>query len=105
MFEIKQTYSKYFLINTFFCKYDTELAVNIYAPLMLKNISVLVLLFNNLNAYFQLLTKLNTVHLTLNEHSKRNLINLYGEEAEERILKAVSAGNDGKLNGDNLDIR
>ncbi|XP_052216225.1 uncharacterized protein LOC127868952 [Dreissena polymorpha] len=52
-----------------------------------------------------LLTKLNTVHLTLTEHSKRNLINLYGEEAEERILKAVSAGNDGKLNGDNLDIR
>ncbi|KAH3875025.1 hypothetical protein DPMN_038284 [Dreissena polymorpha] len=51
-----------------------------------------------------LLTKLNTVHLTLTEHSKRNLINLY-EEAEERILKAVSAGNDGKLNRDNLDIR
>ncbi|KAL4220323.1 hypothetical protein ACF0H5_020730 [Mactra antiquata] len=53
----------------------------------------------------RLLTKLNTVHLTLTEHSKPNLIKSYGKESEERVLHALLTGNYGKFNGDNLDIR
>ncbi|XP_033730205.1 uncharacterized protein LOC117320216 isoform X1 [Pecten maximus] len=53
----------------------------------------------------QLLTKLNDIHLTLTESSKRDIITGFGEEAEDRIIKDVCEGKDGKFNGDNLDIR
>lgn len=52
-----------------------------------------------------MLTKLNTVHLTLTENSKRTLVQSFGLEAEARIIRSIASGKDGKFNGDNLDIR
>ncbi|WAR08505.1 hypothetical protein MAR_018463, partial [Mya arenaria] len=52
-----------------------------------------------------LLTHLNKVHLTLSEESKRKLIQDFGDKSENSIISAIAEGHDGKLNGDNLDIR
>ncbi|WAR02018.1 hypothetical protein MAR_008576 [Mya arenaria] len=50
------------------------------------------------NADNKLLAHLNKVHLMLSEESKRKLIQDFGDNA-------IAEGHDGKLNGDNLDIR
>ncbi|XP_033738894.1 uncharacterized protein LOC117326312 isoform X2 [Pecten maximus] len=42
----------------------------------------------------QLLTKLNDIHLTLTESSKRDIITGFGEEAEDRIIKDVCEAGD-----------
>ncbi|WAR18292.1 hypothetical protein MAR_000130 [Mya arenaria] len=57
------------------------------------------------NADNKLLTHLNKVHLTLSEESKRKLIQDFGDKSENSIISAIAEGHDGKLNGDNLDIR
>lgn len=48
---------------------------------------------------------MHSIHLTLSESSKRNIIREFGEQLEEKLIKDVSDGKNGKLNGDNLDIR
>ena len=53
----------------------------------------------------QLLTKLNKVHLTLTEDSKRTIISSFGKESEESLICEIANGANGKFNGDNLDIR
>ncbi|CAC5402623.1 unnamed protein product [Mytilus coruscus] len=56
-------------------------------------------------ALLQLLNRLHSIHLTLSESSKRNIIREFGEQLEEKLIRDVSDGKNGKLNGDNLDIR
>lgn len=52
-----------------------------------------------------MLQKLNKVHLTLCESSKRNIIDEFGRLSEKNIVDGIVLGKTGKLNGDNLDIR
>ncbi len=40
----------------------------------------------------------------MSAESKRTLIKELSEKCDQRIIKAVAAGKDGKLNGDNVDI-
>ncbi|XP_069125349.1 uncharacterized protein [Argopecten irradians] len=41
----------------------------------------------------------------MSAESKRNIIAEYGEHLQDKLVKDVSEGRNGKLNGDNLDIR
>jgi hypothetical protein len=52
-----------------------------------------------------LLQKLNKIHLTLCESSKRNIVAEFGKLSEKKIIDGIRLGKTGKLNGDNLDIR
>ena len=54
---------------------------------------------------FQLLQRLNSVHITLSESSKRNILRDVGAVLENKLIRDLSEGKNGKLNGDNLDIR
>ena len=54
---------------------------------------------------FQLLQRLNSVHITLSESSKRNILRDFGAVLENKLIRDLSEGKNGKLNGDNLDIR
>ncbi|XP_014673544.1 PREDICTED: uncharacterized protein LOC106813828 [Priapulus caudatus] len=53
----------------------------------------------------ELLSNLNKVHLTLSAESKRNLVKEFGDHMEDKLIRDLSEGKTGKLNGDNLDIR
>lgn len=53
---------------------------------------------------FQLLGRLNKVHITLSAQSKKNIVTECSEHCEKRVINEVAAGHDGKLNGDNVDI-
>ena len=52
---------------------------------------------------FQLFRRLNKVHLVLTD--KQRMLQAFADSSTERITQAVSAGKDGKINGDNLDLR
>jgi hypothetical protein len=54
---------------------------------------------------FQLLQRLNSVHITLSESYKRNILRDFGAVLEHRLIRDLSEGKNGKLNGDNLDIQ
>lgn len=54
---------------------------------------------------FQLLSRLNKIHLTLSAESKRNIVREFGNHSEEKLIQDLATGKTGKLNGDNLDIR
>lgn len=41
----------------------------------------------------------------MSESSKRKIVKEFGEQLEEKLIKDMSDGNTGKINGDNLDIR
>ena len=49
--------------------------------------------------------KLNKVHITLSPESKRNIIKDCGKVAEAGLIADLVAGENGKINGDNLDLR
>ncbi|XP_061170356.1 uncharacterized protein LOC133179673 [Saccostrea echinata] len=49
--------------------------------------------------------RLNKVHITMSDSSKRNLIKELGGALEENLIKDICSGKNGKFNGDNLDIR
>lgn len=53
---------------------------------------------------FQILERLNQVHITLSHETKRNILNDFGEYSTEKIIQGIAQGKDGKLNGDNLDL-
>ena len=48
---------------------------------------------------------MNSVHITLSESSKRNILRDFGAVLENKLIRDFSEGENGKLNGDNLDIR
>lgn len=48
---------------------------------------------------------LNTVNITLSDNAKAILLDRYAKHSEDTLIKAVSTGVDGKINGDNLDLR
>lgn len=54
---------------------------------------------------FQLLQHLNSVHIILSQSSKRNIVRDFGAVVENKLIRDLSEGKNGKLNGDNLDIR
>ena len=54
---------------------------------------------------FQLLQRLNSVHITISESSKRNILRDFGAVLGNKLIRDFSEGKTGKLNGDNLDIR
>jgi hypothetical protein len=49
--------------------------------------------------------RLNSVHITLSESSKRNILRDFEAVLENKLIRDLSEGKNGKLNGDNLDIR
>lgn len=49
--------------------------------------------------------RLDKVHITMSDSSKRNLIKELGGALEENLVKDICRGESGKFNGDNLDIR
>lgn len=51
-----------------------------------------------------LLSRLNKLHITMSTASKGNIISECGDKCEKGLKKLISDGNDGKLNGDNVDI-
>ncbi|CAC5378815.1 unnamed protein product [Mytilus coruscus] len=51
-----------------------------------------------------LLHRLNKVHITMSDESKRHLMRDLSYHSDEMIKEHIAKGNDGKLNGDNLDI-
>lgn len=53
---------------------------------------------------FQILERLNQVHITLSHETKRNILNDFGEYSTEKKIQGIAQGKDGKLNGDNLDL-
>ena len=53
----------------------------------------------------QLLSKLNLIHLTLAEESKRTIVDGFGKQSELSRIQEIAKGNIGKVNGDNLDMR
>lgn len=55
--------------------------------------------------FFQFLSILNKIHLTLSDNSKHRLLTEYADLWDHSLIQAISSGMDGKLNGDNLDIR
>lgn len=55
--------------------------------------------------FFQLMHRLNQVHMTMSDSTKSHMIDKFGGQLEEKLIKDLSEGKNGKLNGDNLDIR
>jgi len=55
--------------------------------------------------YCQLLQRMNKVHITLSAESKRNILKDFGEHVDTNLVAAIRDGQDGKINGDNLDLR
>ncbi|XP_033729432.1 uncharacterized protein LOC117318570 [Pecten maximus] len=53
----------------------------------------------------ELLSRMNKVHIMMSAESKRNIISEFGQHLQDKLVKDVSEGRNGKLNGDNLDIR
>ncbi|XP_045194194.2 uncharacterized protein LOC123549824 [Mercenaria mercenaria] len=51
-----------------------------------------------------LLSRLNKLHITMSVVSKGNIITEWGDNYGKRLKKSIADGNDGKLNGDNVDI-
>lgn len=51
-----------------------------------------------------MLSRLNKLHITMSAESKRTLIKEYGNHTEEKVIRAIAKGHDGKINGDNVDI-
>ncbi|XP_045169989.2 uncharacterized protein LOC123532592 [Mercenaria mercenaria] len=51
-----------------------------------------------------LLSRLNKLHITMSAVSKGNIITEWGDNYDKRLKKSIADGNDGKLNGDNVDI-
>ncbi|XP_053388342.1 uncharacterized protein LOC128551493 [Mercenaria mercenaria] len=51
-----------------------------------------------------LLSRLNKLHITMSAVSKGNIITEWGDNYDNRLKKSIADGNDGKLNGDNVDI-
>lgn len=66
---------------------------------MLKG-TVFILMFHT----FQLLQRLNYLHVTLSHETKRNVLKDYCDYTDRRIINKLSTGRDVKINGDNLDI-
>jgi len=52
----------------------------------------------------QLLAKLNRVNITMAPSSKASVLKNLENDFESSLRKAIHKGQDGKLNGDNLDI-
>ncbi|CAC5395487.1 unnamed protein product [Mytilus coruscus] len=52
----------------------------------------------------ELLHRLNKVHITMSDESKRHIMRDLSNHSDEMIKEQIAKGNDGKLNGDNLDI-
>ena len=48
---------------------------------------------------------MNNIHVTQAEGSKERVTNSFADACEDLIIQAVAAGKNGKLNGDNLDLR
>ncbi|CAC5402479.1 KIF1 [Mytilus coruscus] len=57
---------------------------------------------DNKNSF--LLHRLNKVHITMSDESKRHIMRDLSNHSDEMIKEQIAKGNDGKLNGDNLDI-
>ncbi|CAC5421667.1 unnamed protein product [Mytilus coruscus] len=74
---------------------------NVHSSCIQKIFSALLI---RCHANNKLLNRLHSIHLTLSESSKRNIIREFGEQLEEKLIRDVSDGKNGKLNGDNLDI-
>lgn len=55
--------------------------------------------------FFQLLQRLNKAHITLSTSSKKYFMDDLGKYCDEKIIKSLRSGRDGKINGDNLDFR
>lgn len=58
----------------------------------------------NVKSRFKLLSRLNRLHITTSAESKSNIIGECCENREKHLKKSVADGQNGKLNGDNVDI-
>ena len=48
---------------------------------------------------------LNQVHITMSDSSKSRIRDEFGDMYDHKIIKSIKEGKDGKINGDNVDIR
>lgn len=62
-------------------------------------------LFIRYHADNKLMHRLNQVHITMSDSSKRYIVKEFGSGLEDKLIRDLSNGHYGKLNGDNLDIR
>jgi len=53
----------------------------------------------------KLFSRLNKVHICLSSASKQTLIQEFADRSEKRIVEKLEEKHDGKINGDNLDLR